>query len=129
MGDSVTRFGFALVLSLLLVAVGCGSSNPRQLLSIDISASSLIDSVQFVSTGHFNQAPTSVSPLPVMWVVYLPHGESGPTIDQTGLAQCRAGVSGTFTILAYAPADPNIPVKIPLPPVKTVLGTTTMNCP
>ena len=125
----MTRFGFALAAGLLFVAVGCGSSNPRQLQSIDITSSPANGSVQFVSTGHFSKAPTSVSPLPVMWVVYLPHGESGPTIDQSGLAQCGAGVSGTFMILAYAPADPNIPIKIPLPPVKTVLGTTTLNCP
>jgi len=125
----VRRFGSAFsVTMLLLISAGCGSSSSRQLQSINISPTTASGQAQFVATGQYNQAPLSMSPLPAMWVIYLPGGETGATITQDGVAQCEPGASKTFSVLAYAPADPTAPIKIPLTG-KLVLGMAVLNCP
>ena len=125
------RFGSAFAVAvLLLFALGCGSGNSsRQLQSMDIRPATANGEVQFMATGHYNQAPVTMSPLPAMWVVYLPGGKSGATITQSGVAQCVAGVAGTFSILAYAPADPRVPIAELITAKKVLLGTANLSCP
>jgi hypothetical protein len=122
------RLGSAFPVTVLLViSAGCGSSS-RQLQSMDISPATASGSpVQFVATGHYNQAPLSMSPLPAFWAV-APNDDPGATITQTGVAQCQPGASKTFSVLAYAPADPDAPIKIPLTG-NMVLGTAFLSCP
>ena len=125
----VRRFGSAFsVTMLLLISAGCGSSSSRQLQSMNISPTTASGQAQFVATGHYTQAPLSMSPLPAFWAIYLPGGETGATITQDGVAQCEPGASKTFSVLAYAPADPTAPIKIPLTG-KLVLGMAVLNCP
>jgi len=114
--------------TLLLLVAGCGSSS-RQLQSISISPATANGQVQFVATGHYNQAPVTMSPLPVLWAVYLPNGKSGATITQSGVAQCELGVSSPFSILAWAPADPSIPIAKLETAKKAVVGIAALTCP
>ena len=120
---------------LLLTGLGCGTS-PRQLQSISISPSSAAaqgspnGQVQFVATGHYNRAPMTASSLPVLWAIPPDgHGQAGATITQNGVAQCAPGASTTFYVLAYAPADPSVPVTGLLITKKVVLGTAVLTCP
>jgi hypothetical protein len=85
--------------------------------------------VQFVAAGHYNQDPLTVSPLSVLWGVYLTGGQAGPTITQNGLAQCTPGAPGTFYILASAPADPSIPISQIESAKKVVVAQTSLTCP
>jgi hypothetical protein len=125
----VKRIGSLIATGLFLVATGCGAgSNPRQLESITLTSSSVGAAVQFVATGHYNQAPVTVLPLSGLWGVYLTGGQAGPTITQDGLAQCTAGAPGTFSILVWAPADPSVPVSQIGSAKKVVVGQTSLTC-
>ena len=120
---------------LLLTGLACGTSS-RQLQSISISPSiadaqsSPNGQVQFVATGHYNRAPMSSSPLPVLWGL-LPgmSGQAGATITQSGLAQCAQGASGSFSVATWAPADPNISIGQLSSAKKAVVGTAVLTCP
>lgn len=91
---------------------GCGSSTPRTLQSVSVMPS-VADAqdfpngqVQFVATGIFNKPPTRVTPFQVSaWMVNNPSTGSIATIDQTGLATCVPGQSGTVTISIALPGD------------------------
>jgi hypothetical protein len=85
--------------------------------------------VQFVATGHYNKAPFTMSPLPAMWVLYLAGVKSGATITQDGTAACDPGVSDTFSVIVYAPADPQIPIDKLATTKKVVIATAVLNCP
>lgn len=125
----MTRLGSALLASLLLFALGCGSSNPRLLQSITLVSNPSGDQVQFVATGHYNQTPVTASPLPVLWAVYPTGAQAGPSITQDGLAQCAAGVPGTFWVLVWAPSDPAVPISQIQQAKKAVVAQATMTCP
>src|SRR5215813_15361169 len=103
----MVRAGLSVMLSLLLLAAGCGDDTKSRLQSISISPTAGSSQAQFIATGHYNRPPTTVSPLPVLWVVVVLNGVTGPTITQDGAAQCAPGAAGVFTVAAYAPADPN----------------------
>ena len=91
-----------LTLPLLLLAAGCGNSTPRGLLSVTASPATADakdfpnGQVQFVPTGTYNKAPTTVTPQPVSAWLVSPNGIA--TINQSGLASCVAGQAGTVTI-------------------------------
>ena len=122
--------GSLTAISLLFLAIGCGTgSNPRQLQSITLTSSPAGDAVQFVATGHYNQPPPTLSPLPALWAVYLTGGQIGPTITQNGLAQCAAGAPGTFSIIVEAPTDPGIPISQIESANSLVVTWTTLTCP
>ena len=124
----MTRFVPFLLISVLFVTACGTNSNPRQLQSITLTSSQSDGQVQFVATGHYNQAPLNVSPLPVLWAVYLTGGQAGPSITQEGLAECAVGVPGTFWVLVWAPADPNIPISKLGDAKKVVTAQATMTC-
>lgn len=127
---ALRRSGLALrvTASFLLIAIGCGSAT-RQLQTINISPAVAEGQVQFVATGHYSQDPVTMSPLPVLWGFYLPQGKSGATITQSGVAQCESGMSGTFSVAAWAPADPSIPIAQLGTAKKAVVGIAVLNCP
>lgn len=116
------------VIAILLAVAGCGSTS-RQLQSMAISPATASGQAQFVATGHYNQAPLNMSPLPVLWAIYPPGGETGATITQGGLAQCEPAASGTFWVFAWAPADPSIPIGQIETAKQTVVGTAFLTCP
>jgi hypothetical protein len=129
----MTRTGLLSLGILCFVLAGCGSSS-RQLQSISITSASANTQVpangqvQFVATGHYNRAPSTLSPLPALWVIYPPKGAAGASITQTGLAQCVTGAASSFSVLAYAPADPSIPISELTKAKKVVLGTGQLSC-
>ena len=118
-----------LLLFLFFAALGCGSGGSRELQSITLTSSPSGNGVQFIATGHYNQAPFSVSPLSALWAVYLTGGQTGPSITQSGLAQCAAGAPGSFSILVYAPANSNIPVSRLTDATRVVVATGKLTCP
>jgi len=124
----------AILLSMAMLA--CGSSQ-RQLTSIALTPATADaqsypnGQVPFVATGHYNKAPMT-APLQPVWTVYLLSGQQGNvTISSSGIAQCGAGVVGSFSVLAYAPADPSLPVTNAslLSAKKAAVGTAQIICP
>lgn len=123
------RIGSLSAIGLFLLCIGCGTgSSPRLLQSITLGASPAENGVQFIATGHYNQDPMALSPLPVLWAIPLPGGTAGSTITQDGLATCTAGAPGTFNVAVYAPADPSIPISQLYKTQKVVVAFTTITC-
>jgi len=102
-----------LPLSLALVTTGCGNSSPRILQSVIASPASAdaqtfpYGKVQFTATGIFNKAPTHVTPLPACSApnsgaacitAWSTSPDTVATVDQSGVAQCLPGQSGSVTI-------------------------------
>jgi hypothetical protein len=92
--------------------------------------------VQLVATGTFSAPPVTVSPLAVDWSqspcdnLCNTSGSNviGPiSVDSTGLATCAKGYSGTATVQAVAPVDPNLPPDTQNVPV--VRGSANLTCP
>lgn len=142
---SMSRYTFLLWIFTLVVAgwitLACGNS-PRRIQSITVSpATAQAQSypngqVPFVATGYYNSAPMTVTPLQANWGAAagtLP-ANGAVTVDSNGMAQCAAGVSGTYSIGAWV----NLPVN-GTPPCPSfaygaascnhVLGTAKLTCP
>jgi hypothetical protein len=131
----------ASVFSVLLCAwYATSCSGPSRVLqSISISPNPAVaknGTAQLVATGTFSSDPVTVTPLAVNWSQNPcddvcnagSPGLIGPiSVNSTGLASCVQGFSGTATVQAQAPVDPNLPpetLNVPL-----VKGTTSMTCP
>jgi hypothetical protein len=72
------------------------------------------------------------APLQPVWTVYLHSDQLGDvTISTSGVAQCGAGVVGSFSVLAYVPSDPSLPVTNAslLSAKKAAVGTAQIICP
>lgn len=109
-----------LVITLVALATGCGSSSPRMLESVTATPASADAQnypngiVQFTSTGNFNKAPTTVTPLPLCSApgatgscitAWSTSPNTIATIDQNGAAQCNPGQTGTATIQVGVAGD------------------------
>ena len=120
--------------SLLLLAslsiLGCGSNSSRQLRSITIVRTVSGEQVQFIATGTFSAAPTTVTPLPVDWTMG-PMAPPPPRYTYTLTTQpfvfdCTASRPGT-PVVAFAPPNPNAPNS---GSVATVIqASTPIDCP
>jgi hypothetical protein len=126
----MNRF-FALI-SLLLVAsfnLSCGGSG-RQLQSISISQTVNGDQIQFVATGTFSAAPTTVSPLSVEWTVGLmappPPQYTYTLTTQPFTFQCT-GSGPYLPVVAFAPPEANAPSSGSTK--KVVQAVATVSCP
>jgi hypothetical protein len=121
--------GFYSVFFCALVGIlglsGCGSGSNRQLLSLTInpqSATAQNGQAQFVATGHFNTAPTTVTPMPVAWnqsfPAFDPPGQvlTFSTTQQPFAGQCFPSQQ-TITVVALAPVNASASgnVSVPLP--------------
>ncbi len=103
----------------LLIAISflisCGSS--RRLQSITIAQSGTSPQFQFVATGHFSSAPTTVTPLAVDWVASNvlsppPAQYSYNLTSQPYSYNCsKANPQSLGAVTALAPVDPNAPVS------------------
>ena len=122
-----------LALSVLVASTGCGNSSPRMLQSV-IASPAIADAqnftngkVKFTPTGIFNKAPTHVTPLPPCSAIKsadscITAWSTSPldtiaTIDQTGVAHCLPGESGTVTIGVAVVGD------------RPVMGVAKLTCP
>jgi hypothetical protein len=89
--------------SLFLAAnLGCGNSSHRQLQSIAINGTGMIQ-FQFTATGTFNASPMTVNPLPVSWytVDLNPSGVAYTLTSQPFQVSCQNSL-----LIALAPTDP-----------------------
>lgn len=102
------EYGIALCfLSLLAFAItlACGSS-PRMLETVSLnpsSADAMGEPVQFTATGYFNQQPSPEPLVSATWgACYQNQATTAVTVNTSGVAQCTAGASGTYTVWAWA---------------------------
>ena len=98
----------------LLAAVLCLACNPfqtRQLQSITVTPLSADakdypnGQVQFIATGHYNISPLTVAQVAATWGTCTQQitATKAVAVTQSGLAQCAAGASGTYTVWANDP--------------------------
>ena len=139
------RFNFAFTASLVVIVavlvaccVGCGgmgSSPNRVLESMTLSPSSADaqtfpqNQVQFTATGIFSRPPSPatvpfVAPYSGSWSV---SDTNVATINQSGLAQCISGASGTVTVMATASS--NSATSPGTGTAVAVSGTAMLTCP
>jgi hypothetical protein len=101
-------------LSALLAVALCPACSPfqsHQLQSITVTPLSADaknypnGQVQFVATGQYNISPLAVTPLTATWGTCTQQAAAttAVSVTQTGLAQCAAGASGTYTVWANDP--------------------------
>lgn len=136
------RVRHAGVLSLFLCglfATSCGGRSGRVLESISIGPNPAVakdGTIQLVATGTFSSAPLTVSPLPVDWSQSpcdnlcntVGGNVIGPiSVNNSGLATCAPGYSGTAPVQAAAPVNPNLPPDTQDVPI--VRGIANLTCP
>jgi hypothetical protein len=109
-----------LALSLAAVTTACGNSSPRILQSVIATPASAdaqnfpSGQVQFTPTGIFNKAPTHVTlsacsasnsrdTCITAWSTSSP--DTIATVDQSGLAHCLPGQSGTVSVTVAVVGD------------------------
>jgi len=108
------------------ITLACGSSpsGPRLIQSLTLSPASADaqnypnGKVAFVATGHYNSAPLTVTPLPANWgaeseqlwngVLTYGSADGAVVVDANGVAQCGAGASGTYAVVAWVIQDPGL---------------------
>ena len=110
---------FALVLAGSLLTLSCGAGQTQlQSMSLNPTAADAKDYsgglVQFIATGYYINPTHTVTPQSANWV---PCQNNSPTndvsVNTSGVAQCGAGASGTYSIDAWNP----------------LTGSGTYNCP
>jgi len=131
---------FLLVVLAIAITLACGSS-PRILQSVSLSpptADAQGSPVQFTATGYYNEPPSPVKPLTATWgACYQNQPTPEVSVSASGLAQCAAGVAGTFTVWAFAPSGQKPCAAPALVPVNecggsgscNVTGTAQLTCP
>ena len=151
----MSRYVFSFWIVSLVCAVwillACGASDPRPLQSITVTPASADaqdypgGQVPFVATGHYNSPPTTVTPLQTNWAAVseqivngiLTFGSvtSAVSIDHTGTAQCAAGASGTYAVIAWGLQDSSLKVGCSSmtdfgePGCNAVQATAQLSCP
>ena len=101
---------FGLLVAAAAVTIACGSStsSTRTLQSVTLSPATADaqdypnGQVPFAATGFYNKSPQKVSPLTATWgACYQQAATSAVTVSASGVAQCKAGASGTYTVWAF----------------------------
>ena len=109
---SVWTLALLLAVSLSL-ACGTGAGTQRQLQSITIAQTLNGQQVQFIATGTFSTAPTTVTPLPVDWTLGLmapPPAQYSYTLStQPYVYDCANAGAYNLPVVAFAPPDPSAP--------------------
>ena len=156
----MSRYAFFLSMVALVsaawITLACGGSDPRQsdlrpLQSITLSPASADakdypdGKVPFIATGHYSSAPITVTPLPANWAALSEQIVNGletigpangaVSVDANGVAQCAAGASGTYLVVAWDIQDPTLPVSCACitffgePCCNSCQGTGQLTCP
>jgi hypothetical protein len=132
-----SRLVGTLALTSFGILLGCGS-NPRQITSLTLNPavadfqSYPSGQVQYSATANYNQSPSTEPIQPALWAIKSPQNVQGTaTISQIGVAQCSAGATGNFTVIAWAIADPKIPQTNQnlMSAKKAAVGLAQLNCP
>lgn len=134
-------------LALCISFVACGGNSmligavaPSQLQSITVTPQNAMaqnftnKQVQFTATENFN-FPPGPGNTPVLWSIGNPFSmdpaqptPAGVSVDANGLATCTT-FSGTVTIEATAPQDPNLPLSQMTMMTRSVSGMAQLTCP
>ena len=121
--------------SLLIVTLftfSCGSSSSgRRLQSISVSQTVNGQQIQFVATGTFSAPPTTVTPLPVDWMLEIPAPppkEWTYTLTNEPYVYDCANMNpvNPGQVTAIAPVDPNAPAQGTT--TKVVTGSVALSC-
>jgi hypothetical protein len=122
------RLGFQISFFLLILAaaiiLACGSgAHIPQSVVISPATANAQDhrgaGVQFTATAYYNTKPSPISPAPASWnACYQGAPTEGVSVSSSGIAQCAAGASGTYTIYAF----------MPNPTMKGVCGSSSLPC-
>lgn len=121
------RFCFFLLPLVALILISCGSSPPVTGVACTSAPTATNDNepqsvsvcpaaadarnfsggmVQFVAIGDFTTGPSPAIVKPVMWGVCQDNAPTtGITVNNTGVAQCASGASGTYTVWATGGPD------------------------
>jgi hypothetical protein len=133
----------------MLLACGGSGSHLLQTMAVNPASADAQDypggKVPFTATGHFSSAPTTVTPLQANWAVVSEQVVNGVvtfgpvttavSVDQTGAAQCAAGASGTYGVIAWDLQDPKLKVTCACqsefgePCCNATSGTAQLTCP
>jgi hypothetical protein len=106
----MARFRAALLFFTIATMVGCGGNPPfasqRHLLSVAVTPATASaqdfpnGQVQFTAVGSFDKSPSPMTLNPAVWQVSPPpNPPDAVSINETGVAQCKAGFTGTVTIV------------------------------
>jgi hypothetical protein len=120
-------WAFAVLLSAACLTLACGSSNSRQLQSITIAPVANGEQIQFLATGTFSSAPTTVSPLPVSWSYAPPPGQYSLT-TQPFVFNC-AQPESPGPVVASAPVNPNAPSSGSMSATSMISQSAGIPCP
>ncbi len=137
----MSRFAFAGPLLLLVAVVNSGCGSSRHLQSVTLTpptadAQNFANGqVPFAATGTFTKPPSPVNltSKDVLWCVGSSDGgcvgnaNPGATVDQTGVAHCNPGFTGTATVLAGTPSM--VMVNPDSGPLLKVFGSAQLTCP
>ena len=107
----MSQFGLTMrcvALAAAIAPMGCGTGanmSNRQLVMITVSpgtADAQGKPVQFTATGHWTEAPLTVTPQPATWGACQNNSATiAVTVSSSGAAQCANGAKGTFAVFAY----------------------------
>jgi hypothetical protein len=135
------QFFFSLLIVAAVLSLACGSSSQNHLLQSTTVSPATADAqqfpngqVQFTATGQYTTQPSPVTPLETSWGVC--HNGAGTTDvsinSSTGVAQCSAGASGTYTVFTVNPSNPRGPNCMAITACGGgcfVTGTAQLKCP
>jgi hypothetical protein len=100
---------FSLLILAAAITLSCGtSSTTRSIQSVTISPASADaqnypdGQVPFTATGYYTTIPSPVTPQTATWgACYQNAATTAVAVSGSGVAQCVAGASGTYTIWAF----------------------------
>jgi hypothetical protein len=100
-----SAIGYATLFSALLSTLSCGVSLPRHLVSVSVTPATASahnspnGQVQFSAVGTFDRAPSPTTLSPATWIISpTPNPSDAASINENGVAQCKAGFVGTVTV-------------------------------
>jgi hypothetical protein len=100
-----SALGYATLFSAILFTLACGVSPPRHLVSVGVTPATASahnfpnGQVQFSAVGIFDRGPSPATLAPATWIISpTPNPPDAASINENGVAQCKAGFTGTVTI-------------------------------
>ena len=128
----MTRLRATLLFFTILAMVGCaGNPQDRYLLSVAVTPATASaqdfpnGQVPFTAVGSFDKSPSPATLNPAVWDVFpIPNPPDAVSIDQNGVAQCKAGFTGTVSVRGgQFQCGPT-----PTSPCKLIYGTALLTC-
>ncbi len=123
-----------MLLALTVSLLACGTTPPRVLVSATVSPATATASnfpngmVPFTATGTFTRPPSPSALSPAVWELEpsLLYPGDAVAISSSGVAQCKAGFTGTVTIRGGGDVCPPAGISAPC---QFVSGDAQLTCP